>query len=258
MDTGGTEETMIGVNMIAATVRPFVCAFAVIVLLAFAVEPARAQGGYVGAAIAADVVRFSHTESSGQADNTGGEALSFALRAGASIGSRWGVELEFARPSEIDNISSPVQIFTPAAYAASSAIAAGGTSAIASILPSIFPPISFEARERQRNTTLATMAWARQEITRRFALVYLGGVGFYRRSLEYDYSYGGPLPLGLSGIFPYSSRSITYGAGPSAGIEARVGLTDHVRIVPGVRIQGLEGGWLVRPAVALAWQVGRG
>lgn len=249
---------MVGATIMGATARPFVCAFAASTLLAFAVQPARAQGGYVSAAIAADVARFSHTESSGQADNSGGEALSFALRAGASIGSHWGVELEFARPSEIDNSSNPVQIFTPAAGApVPGTIAAAGTSAIASILPSIFPPISFEARVRQRNTTLAAMAWARQEVTRRFSLVYLGGVGFYRRSLEYDYSYNGPLPLTLSPIFPYTSRTITYGAGPAAGMEARVGLTDHVQIVPGVRIQELDGGWLVRPAVALAWQFGR-
>jgi hypothetical protein len=209
----------------------------------------------MSAAIAADVARFSHAESSGQADNTGGEALAFALRAGAAIGSRWGVEVEFARPSVIDNSSNPVQIFTPAGSPASSdSIAAAGTSAIASILPSIFPPISFEARVRQRNTTLAAMVWARQDVTTRFSLVYLGGVGFYRRSLEYDYSYGGPLPLDVSAIFPYTSRTITYGAGPAAGMEARVGLTDHVQIVPGVRIQELDGGWLVRPAVALAWQ----
>jgi hypothetical protein len=48
-----------------------------------------------------------------------------------------------------------------------------------------------------------------------------------------------------------------YGVGPVAGIEARIRMTEHVRLVPGVRIHGLGGpiseGWLVRPSVGLSW-----
>ena len=214
--------------------------FVVVARLVFSAAPAFAQGGYVTAAISGDVARFSHTESSGQSDATGGEALSFALRTGAAIGSHWGVELEFARPSEIENTNpNPIRILTPASV--------GGVSAT----PVIYPPISLDIRTRQRNTTLAAMAWASQEITRRFSLVYLGGVGFYRRSLETEYSYAGPVPLASGSTF--SSTTIAYGAGPAAGIEAAVGLTDHVHLLPGVRIQGIEGGWIVRPSVGLGW-----
>jgi hypothetical protein len=36
-------------------------------------------------------------------------------------------------------------------------------------------------------------------------------------------------------------------------VEARVGLTENLERAPGVRLIGLENGWLVRPAVGLGW-----
>src|SRR5215208_6754855 len=77
-------------------------AVGVLLLLAL-VQPAAAQSGYVSASLSGDVARFSHAESSLSDDDSGsGEALSFALRVGTGIGERWGVELEFARPQEIE------------------------------------------------------------------------------------------------------------------------------------------------------------
>jgi hypothetical protein len=38
------------------------------------------------------------------------------------------------------------------------------------------------------------------------------------------------------------------------GFEACIGLTEHVNLVPGVRLHGLENGWLLRPAVGLEWE----
>ena len=38
------------------------------------------------------------------------------------------------------------------------------------------------------------------------------------------------------------------------GVEGRVGLSDHVRVVPGLRLLAAGGGWTIRPAVGLAWE----
>jgi hypothetical protein len=36
-------------------------------------------------------------------------------------------------------------------------------------------------------------------------------------------------------------------------MEARIGLTSRLRLVPGIRVQGLGDGWLLRPYVGLGW-----
>src|SRR5262245_53929116 len=73
-------------------------------LLAVAPGSASAQSTYVGAALVGDVLRSTHTEfTSGPDNSTDGEAIGFALRVGTPLGSRWGIELEFARPGEIES-----------------------------------------------------------------------------------------------------------------------------------------------------------
>ena len=71
---------------------------------------ARAQGLYVGGAIGAEVVRTSSTQSGGSTFNTGsGEAFAGAIRVGAGITERFGVEAEFFRPGEIDgDLGGPI------------------------------------------------------------------------------------------------------------------------------------------------------
>ena len=57
---------------------------------------------------------------------------------------------------------------------------------------------------------------------------------------------------------PNFTRPITYTVGPVAGMDARIGLTDRVQLVPGVRLQTPGGGgnqrWLVRTSAGLTWQ----
>src|SRR5215510_15239726 len=72
-----------------------------------AAQSAYAQGAYVSASLTGDVVRQNRVESAGFNQPTGGEAIGFALRVGSEIGTRWGVELEYARPQEIENEFSP-------------------------------------------------------------------------------------------------------------------------------------------------------
>src|SRR5688572_27676183 len=58
-----------------------------------------AQSTYVGASVQADIARFS---SAGFGDSPGGEAFGGAIRVGTGVTDRWGIDLEFTRPGEIE------------------------------------------------------------------------------------------------------------------------------------------------------------
>jgi hypothetical protein len=231
----------------------------VALLTGLVAAPVYAQGPYVGASIGADIARF--TSSEGYDNPATGEAVSWALRLGGPIGSRFGVELEFARPEQIENDQTPD-------FRILSALGGGTISGILDVAPSnvtsttvVVPgtaifPVPFSVRTARRNATLTASAWARQEVSRRFSMVYLGGIGFNRIEQVWEYNFGSGNrvnPL-IPTILPRSTRTTEYSVGPMVGVEARVGMSDHVRLVPGVRLHGLQGGWLVRPAVGLAWE----
>jgi hypothetical protein len=214
--------------------------------------PAYAQGPYVGASIGGDIARFSSSD--GFDNPATGEALSWALRLGGPIGSRFGVELEFARPEQIENDQTPdVRILATV----SSLLGIPSTTIVGpNVGTAIFPPINFSVRTSRRNTTLTASAWARQDVSRRFSMVYLGGIGFNRIEQVFEYNFGGGgrvNPL-IPTILPRSTRTTEYSVGPMVGVEARVGMSEHLRLVPGIRLHALDGGWLVRPAVGLAWE----
>jgi hypothetical protein len=90
-------------------------------------------------------------------------------------------------------------------------------------------------------------------VSARVSLVYLGGVGFVRSQHEFSASYS-PL-LGASPIVfpPYASETVHYEAGPVAGFEARLALTDRAQLVPGIRLHAIDDTWLVRPSVGINW-----
>ena len=209
---------------------------------------ASAQSTYVGASLFGDIVRSTHTETGGGRDATGGgEALGFALRAGTRLGAIWGVEVEFARPSAIEEDGAP-GIPIPVIQQSSltfERLPIGSTV--------IFPPVIVGFRSSQRHTTLSAVAWAEQQLSGRMALVYLGGVGFVRSQHEFSASYS-PLLGAAPTIFPpYASETVAYGVGVLAGFEARLGLTDRAQLVPGVRLHAFDNTWLVRPSVGLSW-----
>jgi len=230
-----------------------------VVTLALAgVSPAFAQGASVGVSLTGDVARFSRSETGGVRDLSGsGEAIGFALRAGTALGSNWGVEVELARPSRIENEGAPD--FLPLAYPNLPPLGAGA-GVEGTVVPGlgvlIYPPISYRIRTSQRNTTFSAGAWARQILSARAALVYSGGVGFQRTERDVEFSYG---PVGgliaAPAILPPSvmTRTTVYSTRPFVGLDARIGMTDHLELVAGVRLHGLENGLLVRPGIGLGW-----
>jgi hypothetical protein len=210
--------------------------------------PALAQGSYVGAFLVADVVRQDQYDSR-TGDSGNGEALGFALRLGAEIARRWGVELEFVRPGEITTDQAPQII------AGFYELSAGSTvPGLPNVVPdaSLIFPYSYRFRSTQRRTTLSTSLWVRQELSRRVSLAYLGGVAFGRTNNEVELSYLPIRPVILP-IPPSITESITYNVGPMVGVEGRIRMGGQVYLVPGLRLHGNQGGWLIRPAVGLNW-----
>jgi hypothetical protein len=109
-----------------------------------------------------------------------------------------------------------------------------------------------------RTTTLSTLAVVRQAPGKRVEIAYLAGLGFSRVVREIEFGIPRPfLAAGRPFIPSYKTRTTQYGVGPVVGVEGRIGMTEHARLVAGVRLhalgQSLVDGWLVRPSLGLAW-----
>ena len=89
-------------------------------------------------------------------------------------------------------------------------------------------------------------------IAPRVSLAYLGGVAFGRTESELEISYV-PIRPTIIPIPPSVNESIDYGVAPMVGVEGRIRLAGHVALVPGLRLHGTDGGWLIRPSLGLAW-----
>jgi hypothetical protein len=228
---------------------------ALLVIFTLIAAPAFAQTPYVGAAVGMDVARYDHVEFPGSGDfDQSGEAVAFSLRLGTPIGPSWGVELGFTYPSEIERENS--QGFPIPLLAAASLAGVGAGVALPQGSNLTFPVFEASTEFERRNVTIDTVAWFAQSVGSRVDLVYLGGVAFNRVVEEVTFRFN-RRPTGL--IVPTSTRTVSYDVGPVAGMEARIGLTDHVRLVPGIRLQGVggtttQGGWLIRPSAGLVWQ----
>src|SRR5262245_5211506 len=140
-----------------------------------------AQTAYVGADLVGDVLRSSHSESSfGRDVPSGGEAIGFALRVGTPLGSRWGIELGFTRPGEIDTEFSGA---IPLASSPEILELAARVPGSFSVFPS---PLPYRLRSTQRHSTLSTTVWFNQNVSSKVSLVYLAGMGFHRSTYESD------------------------------------------------------------------------
>ena len=238
--------------------RVGVCVGAVLAAALVWELPASAQSVYVAGAIGAEIVRTSSAESGGSTFDAGsGEAFAGAIRVGTSIAPRFGVELEFYRPGEIENDGN-VPFYLPALD-----LPVSITRSVAGTISELYPtgfPAFISQTTRVRTSTTSALVYARQPIGDRFEMVYLGGVGFSRVVSETEFGFPRvilPLP---PGILPqsYSSRTTQYAAGPVVGVEMRAGMTEHLQLVAGLRMhtvgQSVVDGWMIRPNVGLAWK----
>ena len=218
---------------------------------------ARAQSAYVAGTIGADVSRVSHTDANFSSSSPdGSETLSGSVRVGTTVGPSWGVELEFVQSAHSHDQVTPVvsPLATTTSITGAPAITLQGfafTSASASVIPIRF----VQSDIRQSHSDLDALFWVRQGVGGSVELVYLGGVAFSRERSEITQNF--PTILGLLAPLPpnsaFRSTTISYGTRPLAGVEARIRFTSHVRLLPGVRLQGITEGWLLRPYVGLGW-----
>jgi hypothetical protein len=223
-------------------------------LLTAAASSASAQGAYVSASLTGDVLRLNAVEGVRGSGSAGGEAIGFALRLGTELGSKWGVEAEFARPAEIDSDLSPGVI--PLALDSTVSPTLPGVAPVPGSSV-VFPPFTYRYRTSQRTTTIATGIWARKELSRSVSLMFIGGAGFHRRTQDSSITFEpGPIYIlpAVPAIYPVTStKTIAYDTGPFAGVEGRIAFTTHAHLVAGVRLHGLEGGWLLRPSAGIGW-----
>jgi hypothetical protein len=201
---------------------------------------AAAQSPYAGGSVIADIVRLSGSPDFGTPGN--GESFGGTVRVGASLGERWGVDLEFARTGEIESrpdiriLANAFPITAPGLF--------------------IFPQPQITARRQA--STLTTMLWWRHEVGERFDLVYLGGVAFTRgdASLRIEIpSIPIPSPIGLVPVPSQviDQESVSYTTGVAVGLDGRIWMTERLRLVPGLRLLTVPDGWVVRPAVGIQW-----
>ena len=235
--------------------RPGVGTFGLAVVMVSLAGTSWGQSVYVAGAIGAEVVRTSSTRSGGSTYDAGsGEAFAGAIRVGTSITPRFGVELEFFRPGEIEtDTGGPIYLAALDQPAYASLFASG-------LYPEGSLPSIISQTSRVRTGTTSALVFARQPLGTRVELAYLGGVGFSRVVREFEYGYrGGIVPLGLS-ILPrsYSTRTTQYAVGPVVGVELRASMSEHAQVVAGLRMhtlgQSVVDGWMIRPTAGLAWR----
>ena len=226
-------------------------------LVALFAASARAQSAYVAGTVGADVSRISHTDGNFYSSSPeGSETLSGSVRVGTAIGPNWGVELEFVQSGRSHDQVTPVvsPLATLNSTTPAPVITLPGFT-FTSDSPNVIPIRFVQSDIRQSHSDLDAVIWARQAVGGSVDLVYLGGVAFSRQRTEITQNF--PTILQLFAPLPpnsaFRSTTISYDARPLAGVEARIGFTSHVRLVPGVRLQGIADGWLLRPYVGLGW-----
>jgi len=216
---------------------------------------AQAQGVYVGGAVGAEAVRTSSTESGGITyENGSGDAFAGAIRVGTFLTSHVGLELEYFRPGEIESDGGG-----PIYLTENPGLAYSFTDGRFGDLGSLTFPSIISQSMSVRTSTISALLTARQSLSGRVELVYLGGVGFSRVVREIEYGFPrGILPLTPEIQRSYSTRNTQFAAGPVVGIEVRAGMTDHAQVVAGLRLhalgQAVVDGWMIRPSIGLAWK----
>ena len=199
--------------------------------------PALAQTVYVAGAAGVDTTLVNDFDSGffTPADR-GGTVPTFAARLGIALGERWGVELEAAHSLtlEHDADGNPGGI---------------GPAVITNI--GVIDVPEFSSQSERQLTSVNAVGWFRHPIGARVELAFLAGASFARASDEEQFGF--QLQTFPPIVREQSASVVTYSVGPLVGAEAWIAFGDHVRVVPGIRLNSISGGWSVRSTAGLAW-----
>ena len=210
--------------------------------------PAAAQTVYVTGSAGVDLARFNRISSNVPLIDASDESASFAVRLGAGLRRRWGVEVELMRPVPIRVSAiqdSPLVPPVPGAPRSPSGVIGG--VALVGPLP------QFDVRVERRTVSTSVVGWVQHETGRDLLLRYLGGVAFHRIDHTTTVNLLPPTRI-IAGSLDLGSRSTVFeNVGPVAGVEAHWGLAEHLRLIPGVRVHALREGLIIRPSVGLGW-----
>jgi hypothetical protein len=222
-------------------------------LLCGAAAPALAQPVYVTGTIGTSTTLIAHTTYDGFDDPDEDTAVTLAGRVGLNIGPRWGVELEIARALEVEQ--EPDARILPVSRAATLGV--------------VYP--YFIGETETTRTTISPVAWVSHSLTSRVELAFLAGISLERTVTEQEFEppflapavpvtavtslpnvRPGLVDASLS-ILPRDVTTVQYDRGVVAGVDARIAVGEHLRLVPSFRMQAMSGAWALRPSVGVGW-----
>jgi hypothetical protein len=184
------------------------------------------ESAYVTGGVFADVKRFSGDPTDATLD---GNVAGGALAVGTFIGSHWDLQLGL-------DVTGFSRTERPRAVT--------------------FQKQTIELTSVAENQVLsvATLLRYRAARRRRFRLGYLGGLSFIRLHRRFHTEAPDGTPAAL---VPRAEQRVDYSAAPTVGLDARIELTKHLSLVPGVyacvfRLSD-ESGLLVRPRIGVRW-----
>lgn len=102
--------------------------------------------------------------------------------------------------------------------------------------------------------SVATLLRFRSAAHGRVRVGYLGGLSFVRlhRRFHTEAPEGTP-----SGLIPRPAERVDYSAAPTVGLDARIAVTEHLSVIPGIHACVFrfadDSGLLVRPRVGVRW-----
>jgi hypothetical protein len=211
--------------------RRAICCVALVLLSLGVSRSASAQasprpGVYVSASVLADVKRFSGDPAEPVLD---GEAFGANVTVGTRVHRRWDLQLGVDVPRFTETTRERTVTFQRST-------------------------IALQSTTRDQALSIATLVRFRAAQHRRIQIGYLAGMSIVR--LRRDLSTAGP-PRTPASLIPKPSSTVTYGAAPTLGMDARVAVTSRISIVPGVHAYVFNsqdaGGVFVRPRIALRW-----
>lgn len=125
-------------------------------------------------------------------------------------------------------------------------------------------PIYVHGRQTTTSTDATVVAGWHKPIGRKIAVTYLGGVVFRRQDHERSVAISGPSltviqqaqltsVLRTTGVLPEYDYA-TFSTGIVGGLEAEIGLTKRIALVPHIRLISAENAWNVQPGIAVRWR----